>query len=190
MIPVAIAIFSILMTVSGSVSVEASQGSIVTIFESRYFTIKAFEGLNVTELLKKLNYDYFLQVDTFLKDTPAVAAPDVLLARNIDAIYAEVQTVLGLEVSAFHGTILICPDQLSVQEEFRKIYGMDFQERSFYVFDLNTIFISYQDLTLGMLGHEIAHAVISGYFVVPPPTKVQEVLAGYVEYSLRKATTR
>jgi len=64
---------------------------------------------------------------------------------------------------------------------------MDFRERSFYVFDSNTIFISYQDLTLGMLGHEIAHAVISGYFVVPPPDKVQEVLAGYVEYSLRKA---
>jgi len=36
--------------------------------------------------------------------------------------------------------------------------------------------------------HEIAHAVISHYFIVPPPAKIQEVLAGYVEYDLRKST--
>jgi len=37
------------------------------------------------------------------------------------------------------------------------------------------------------LGHEIGHAVISNYFVVQPPIRIQEVLAGYVEYQLRKA---
>jgi hypothetical protein len=37
-----------------------------------------------------------------------------------------------------------------------------------------------------MLGHEIAHAIISSFFIVPPPEKIQEVLAGYVDYSLLK----
>jgi hypothetical protein len=32
----------------------------------------------------------------------------------------------------------------------------------------------------------MAHALISNYFVVAPPPKVQEILAGYVEYSVRK----
>jgi hypothetical protein len=50
----------------------------------------------------------------------------------------------------------------------------------------NTIYVSLKDVSLGMLAHEVAHAIISSYFVVAPPEKVQEVLAGYVEYSIRK----
>jgi hypothetical protein len=49
------------------------------------------------------------------------------------------------------------------------------------------VYISYPEMTIGMLGHKIAHAIISHYFVVPPPAKIQEVLAGYVEYSIRKS---
>jgi len=177
---------SIFLMVSAPAQAQASRGS-GAITEGEYFTIKTFEGLDVTALLNKLNYDYFAQVDTFLMKERPASDPQDLLGRNMDAIYREVENVLGLQVPLFHGTITICPDKQAVHQEFRRIYGMDFRERSFYVFDSNTIFISYQDLTLGMLGHEIAHAVISGYFVVPPPDKVQEVLAGYVEYSLRKA---
>jgi hypothetical protein len=59
---------------------------------------------------------------------------------------------------------------------------------SFYVYDLNTIYVSAGSFKREVLGHEIAHAVISHYFVVQPPMKAQEVLAGYVEYQLREAT--
>jgi hypothetical protein len=57
---------------------------------------------------------------------------------------------------------------------------------SFFVNDLNTIYIAADHFDVGVLGHEIAHTVQSHYFVVAAPTKVQEVLAGYVEYQLRK----
>jgi hypothetical protein len=40
-----------------------------------------------------------------------------------------------------------------------------------------------------VLGHEIAHAIMSHYFVVLPSEKIQEVLAGFVEYQLRKNVT-
>ena len=36
------------------------------------------------------------------------------------------------------------------------------------------------------IAHEIAHAIINHYFVVPPSVKMQEILSGYVEYSLNK----
>ena len=49
-------------------------------------------------------------------------------------------------------------------------------------FELKAKLIEY----LKVLGHEIGHAVISHYFVVLPSVKVQEVLAVYVEYQLRK----
>ena len=66
--------------------------------------------------------------------------------------------------------------------------NLDLDERSYYLHETNTVYISYKDLTLGMLGHEIAHAIISNYFVVLPSAEVQEILSGYVEYSLKKQT--
>ena len=175
-----------LITLSVPAPAQAARDDAGIIADGQYFTVKAFSGIDVATLLKKLNYDHFLQVDTFLLNHQTSSAPQDLLAKNVDALYREVQEILGLQVSAFRATIYICPDDRGVQNQFKKIYGMDFHERSFFVFDTNTIFISFQDLTLGMLGHEMAHAIISAYFVVPPPTKVQEVLAGYVEFNLRK----
>ncbi len=186
MTPILVALFSVFLTVSQPLSLEAQAGKSGIISEGQHFTVKAVTPVDVTDLLKKLNYDYFLQVETFFAEGRVSSHPDDLLGTTLDAIYREVETILGLEVPGFHGVIVICPDKAAVGEEFHKLYGMPFAERSFYILEGNTIFISYQDLTLGMLGHEVAHAVISGYFVVPPPTKVQEVLAGYVEYSLRK----
>ena len=52
--------------------------------------------------------------------------------------------------------------------------------------DINTIYITAENFKKAVLGHEVAHAVISHYFVVQPSMKVQEVLAGYIEYQLRK----
>ena len=37
----------------------------------------------------------------------------------------------------------------------------------------------------GILMHEMSHAIISRFFPVPAPVKVQEVLAMYVEYNLQ-----
>jgi hypothetical protein len=57
---------------------------------------------------------------------------------------------------------------------------------SFYFHEEKTIYISTEDLDLGMLAHEIAHAIISHYFVVPPSERVQEVLSGYVDFHFKK----
>jgi len=58
---------------------------------------------------------------------------------------------------------------------------------SFYVNDISAIYISGENFRREILGHEIAHAIINHYFVVSPPIKVQEILAKYIEYQLRKA---
>jgi hypothetical protein len=50
----------------------------------------------------------------------------------------------------------------------------------------NTIYLSFNEMTLGIISHEMAHAIISNYFVTPPSPKIQEILSGYVEYSIRK----
>jgi hypothetical protein len=97
-----------------------------------------------------------------------------------------VSDILDIHIYSFKGTIQVLPDRQSLNGFLKQAYGVDFEERSLYYFEKDVIYVSLADMTVGMLGHEMAHAIISHFFVVPPPAKLQEVLCGYVEYSLRK----
>lgn len=164
----------------------AEEDDLSLIAKSQYFSLYGQKELDAYSLLTKLHFDYFLQPEVALKKDSQDSGQ--ILASVLDALYLEVSDLLDIHIYSFHGKIRILPDQDSVGRVFKKIFGVDFDERSFYIYDNNTIYISLSDLNIGMLGHEIAHAIISSYFVVPPPAKVQEVLSGYVEYSLRKST--
>lgn len=153
--------------------------------KGKYFTVRAVAGVEPTAVLSKLQFDHFSRPESLLADKTADSRST--LANTLDSLYGEVSDILDIHMYSFEGTLVIVADQPAVAREFRAIFGADFGERSFYLAEKNTIYISFRDLTLGMLGHEIAHAILTRYFVVPTPVTVQEVLAGYVEYSLRKA---
>lgn len=156
------------------------------IVKTQYFSIYGNEELDIKEVLIKLNFNYLLQVDNFISETNQDL--ESLLKKTIDALYLEASDVLGIHLYSFHGNIKFCRNQDSLNEVYNDYFKGDFPERSFYLHERNTIYISSPDLTLGMLGHEIAHVIISHYFVIAPSPEVQEILAGYVEYNLRKST--
>ncbi|MBN2484159.1 MAG: hypothetical protein JXD21_08175 [Candidatus Omnitrophica bacterium] len=156
--------------------------------KGKYFTVYARSGADLSGMLNRLNYQEFARFDALGGQGGDTFNPASILAHTLDGIYQEVSDILGIRLSSYHGKIVFVSNQAEVSTMFYAYFGQDFPERSFYIHEKNTIYISEKDLSLGMLGHEIAHAVISHYFVVPPTTKVQEVLAGYVEYNLRKAS--
>lgn len=154
--------------------------------QSQYFTVYGYNDLDVYSLLNKLNFNYFLHMGAITdREDPDLKQ---VLAKTLDSMYLEVSDTLDIHIYSFHGTIRILPTQSDVDTLVRGLFRRAFNERSFYVPEQNTIYISFADLTLGMLGHEVAHAIISHYFVVAPPARVQEILCGYVEYGLRKST--
>ncbi|MCM8794102.1 MAG: hypothetical protein NC898_06600, partial [Candidatus Omnitrophica bacterium] len=112
--------------------------------------------------------------------------PEKILNDTLDALFLEVSDILDIHLRSFKGNIIILNDFQSLDREFYRLYRMPLKSFSFYVYETNTIYISFDNLRVGILGHEIAHAIINHYFVVPPPMKIQEVLAGYVEYTLNK----
>jgi Zn-dependent peptidase ImmA (M78 family) len=96
-----------------------------------------------------------------------------------------------MQLYSYRGHIKVCADERQLADVYRNLFGVSAGERhlhSFYVYEVNTIYITKESFDRFVLGHEIGHAVISNYFVVQPPVRVQEVLAGYVEYQLRKAS--
>jgi len=169
-----------------SSSAFSYEGSSTLIVESKFFSVYGHGDFDIGFLLTNLNFEYLLHPDTLLDE--ASQDNKSVLSKTLDALFLEVSDILDIHIYSFHGDIKILPDRDSINSVFKKFFKVDFGESSFYLPEKNTIYISYADLTLGMLGHEIAHAIISHYFVVPPPARVQEVLAGYVEYSLRKST--
>ncbi len=55
---------------------------------------------------------------------------------------------------------------------------------SFYHHRTKTIAVSYEDISDRILAHEIAHAIICAYFGMPPPYRMQEILAQHVDKHL------
>lgn len=164
-------------------TVCAQKEDLLLIGEGKYFTVYGYAGIDVDYLARKLNFDYFLHPDNILGDGSDVRN---VFVKTIDAIYLEASDVLDIHSYNFNGRLKIVVNQKGVESAFKAKYGRDFPERSIYLVDEKTIYISAEDMTLGMLGHEISHAIINHYFVVPPSAKMQEILAGYVEYSLNK----
>ncbi len=173
----------LLFTISVQTSAY-SQGNIFLYTEGKYFSIYTSPRVDIADFLKRLNFNYLIHAQNLLFHQDL----KTLTANTIDALYLEVSDILDIHVYSYHGTLKILPSRQAIGEIFQRLSGKAFPERSFYLHSRNTIYISAQDATLGMLGHEISHAIISHYFVIPPPQKTQEILCGYVEYKLRKKT--
>jgi len=109
------------------------------------------------------------------------------LADMLDTLFAQVCTILDMQLYSFKGIIKICRDSSQLNYIYHQIFNDDPRNmtRSFYAFINNTIYTSPENFILGVIGHEMGHAIISHYFVILPLVKIQELLAAYVEYQLR-----
>jgi len=156
------------------------------VVKTQYFQINGFQGMDLYTLLAKINFNYLLRVDQI--NAGKNKNFKSLLTRTMDALYLEVTDILRVQIPHFQVQINFYEDQGGVAAAYADLYQVDFKETSFYHPQTNTIHISFVDLTLSQLGFEVARAVLAHYFVVPPSANIQDVLAGYVQYNLRKAT--
>ena len=150
--------------------------------EGKYFTIYCSPQVDIFGLSQQLN------VGPSDKILVGGSANTMDLADMLDTLYILVGDMLDMRIYSFKGNIKICPSQQRLDSIYNNLFGRSLTSHaySFYVYDMNTIYASAENFKIGVIGHEIAHAVISHYFVVQPSVRIQEVLAGYVEYQLRK----
>jgi len=109
------------------------------------------------------------------------------LSRLLDTLYIQVSDILAIHLYSLKINIKICRDITQLKDIYRRMFNVDLGPRqSFYVYNSNTIYVSREGFRREIVGHEMAHAIISHYFVVPAPVKIQEILAMYAEYQLRQ----
>jgi len=100
---------------------------------------------------------------------------------RIDEIMERVQATLDMYPSDLHISILLYPDHQSMEKIYRRFTLTGNTPLAFYSNKTKSIYVNVAGITGGVLAHEMAHAVINFYFEVPPPAKMQEILAQYVD---------
>jgi len=153
--------------------------------EGKYFTVYYNPPLDIFSLNQQLNIHFSEQImagEPMKKDN----SPEAELTGMLDTLFMRVCDILDMHLYSFQGKIKICQDSKQLNKIYNNLFNKEPNIKSFYVYSFNTIYISKDDFKREILGHEIAHAIISHYFVVQAPVKIQEVLAMYVEYQLRR----
>lgn len=156
--------------------------SLASAFElkTQYSTI-AYER---EELLRKFNKEISLgSLSYLLRNRNSITVQDEARGK-VDVLTERVEAILDMFPSLYFKIILL-PTDKEVRRAYRLKYGQDVDFISFYSPREKTIYISVDDVRIGVLAHELAHVVMDQYFGVSPPVKIHEVLAQFVETHLK-----
>ena len=152
-----------------------------------HFDIDYKDGVDLAVLADKLKISDTDQQLTSLKiDT---SSPEKELASKVEILFNRASDVLDMHVYSIHAHIKIFADFQQLQDFYHHMYqgNLPCTGFSFYLPQYDSIYICAFYFRREILGHEMGHAIMTRYFVVQPSIKIQEVLAGYVEYQLRKS---
>lgn len=103
---------------------------------------------------------------------------------RIDAVVTRAEAILDMHPSNLHVAVYVYATQKELEGLFRSMGIYSETPIAFYSPSRKTIFVSIENITEGVFAHEVAHAVICFYFVTPPPARMQEILAQFVDRNL------
>ncbi|MBA4373095.1 MAG: hypothetical protein C0402_09585 [Thermodesulfovibrio sp.] len=137
------------------------------------------------ELLRDFNHAVSLgSLNHLLRSRKSITADDEI-KNKIDVLIERIQAVLDMRPRELKFKIVLLATDTDVQKIYRSKYNANADFIAFYSQRDKTIYLSVSDIRLGVLAHELAHMIIDHYFGVPPPVKIHEVLAQFVEEHLK-----
>jgi hypothetical protein len=108
------------------------------------------------------------------------------ISARLEFLLKRVKDVLEMHPLIPYLDIKIFHSRDELQERYRQVAMGNENYKSFYVHDLSAIFTSEKDIIDSIIAHEMAHAVIDYYFLVPPPAMAAELLATHVDEHLER----
>jgi predicted Zn-dependent protease with MMP-like domain len=147
---------------------------------SQYVTIM-YEN---EDLLRKFNREVSLGSLSYLARNKKSLTVSDEAKNKVDTIVERVESILDMFPLNLKFKIVLLFNDTDVNKVFMNKYGRNPDYISFYAPSDKTVYISVADIRLGVLAHELAHVIIDHYFVNPPPEKIHEVLAQFVETHL------
>lgn len=100
---------------------------------------------------------------------------------KLDVIVNRVEAVLDIFPRGLNFTLVLLPTSSAVQEVYKRKYGKNPDYIAFYSPGDNYIYMSANDVTVGVLAHELTHVIVGKYFSRALPSVIQEAVAQYVD---------
>jgi hypothetical protein len=158
-----------------------------TKIDTGHFTIYYKSGVDINNLISQLHVS---QADQILANqTVNASSPQIQLSNMVEVLFAHTSDVLDMHIYSLKVNIKI----FATQQDLADFYNNLFHARipctgyGFYLDDARSIYMSAGRFRRAILAHEMGHAIMSRYFVIQPSVRIQEVLAGFIEYQLRKS---
>ena len=107
--------------------------------------------------------------------------------KKVDSLVERVSSLLDMYPFDLYININVYQNHNEIERAYIRMTTLGVFERipvAFYSHKSRTIHVSVENISAGILAHEIAHAVINFYFPEPPPERMQEILAQYVDKHL------
>jgi hypothetical protein len=152
------------------------------LLDSRYTTILYTDRNQLEAFTEEV---YLGSLSYFLRRRSSITLQQEV-ADKVDTVVERVMEILEMFPKGMKFKIVFHDNKEEVREAYRKIYGFSPDFIAFYSPKTRTLHLSLEDISLRVLAHETAHAVIDHYFGIAPPSKVHEVLAQYVEENIEK----
>lgn len=109
-----------------------------------------------------------------------------LVKKKVDRVVERIAELLDMHPPDLYFNIYLYQTYKNIENAYKKIGIFGKAPIAFYSHRTKAIYVSLENITDRILAHEIAHAIINFYFGTPPPAKMQEILAQYVDKYLGK----
>jgi len=162
--------------------------------------VEASSGKNVySSGAITIQYNHSDQLDKFIEEIQPGAldcalnkvflgkgcnSPCVSVAEFLDVLRQRVQVVLGMPDSKVKITFILHENQKDLEKALSQVGSDHPHAPAFFDPKTKTIHLRTDYITMGILGHEIAHAVLADYFVIHPTHDIGEILSQHVEKKL------
>jgi hypothetical protein len=156
---------------------SASHGLELT---SRYATIQ----YEKEELLREFNRELLLgSLSHLMRYKKSVTWQDEI-KNKVDVIVERVVVVLDMRPSDIRFKLVLLATEEDVQQVFKAKYNKKVDYIAFYAPKDKTVYVSVNDIRVGVFAHELGHLIIDLYYGTTTPSKIHEVLAQFVETHL------
>jgi len=172
-----------IMVTSGATTEPATDGWVSLQGDS--ITILYLPDANIRKLEARLRTRDvpISQEYRMLLSNGSLSMEDRLKAR-IEIILLRVKDILGMDPKDFHVKVRIFKSRQDMNDAYAWMFNESANFKSFYIHHFESIYTNEQDFLDSVMAHELGHAVIDHYFSVPPPSRMAELMAIYVDSNL------
>lgn len=145
--------------------------------QSRYAVITYYDH----DVLRRFNNELYMgPLSSQMRRNSGETIEEEVISK-IDFVVEKVMITLDMFLPQLKFSIVIHPDEESVQKDFREIYNVDVDYIAFFSPSRKTVFYSADNSSLRVVAHEIGHVVAENYFPISPPQRIHEVMAQFAE---------